>query len=39
MLLPPSPALSADPGRAIRDIMSLLGLSALWLGKDGKTVL
>jgi signal transduction histidine kinase/ActR/RegA family two-component response regulator len=26
-------------GRAIRDIMSLLALSALWLGKDGRTVL
>jgi signal transduction histidine kinase/ActR/RegA family two-component response regulator len=28
-----------DAGRAIRDIMSLLALSALWLGKDGRTVL
>jgi len=35
-----SPAvLTADTGRAIRDIMSLLVLSALWLGKDGRTVL
>jgi signal transduction histidine kinase len=28
-----------DTGRAIRDLMSLLALSALWLDKDGRTVL
>jgi signal transduction histidine kinase/ActR/RegA family two-component response regulator len=34
----PSPR-TDDIGRAIRDLMSLLALSALWLGKDGRTVL
>jgi signal transduction histidine kinase/CheY-like chemotaxis protein len=29
----------ADTGRALRDLMSLLALPALWLGKDGETVL
>jgi signal transduction histidine kinase/ActR/RegA family two-component response regulator len=30
---------TADTGRAMRDLMSLLALSALWLDKDGRTVL
>jgi signal transduction histidine kinase/ActR/RegA family two-component response regulator len=30
---------TAETGRAIRDLMSLLALSALWLDKDGRTVL
>jgi signal transduction histidine kinase/ActR/RegA family two-component response regulator len=30
---------SNDIGRAIRDLMSLVALSALWIGKDGRTVL
>jgi signal transduction histidine kinase/ActR/RegA family two-component response regulator len=31
--------LTPDTDRAMRDVMSLLALSALWLGKDGRTVL
>jgi signal transduction histidine kinase/ActR/RegA family two-component response regulator len=32
-------ATQADNGRGIRDLMGLLALPALWLGKDGRTVL